>query len=80
MNEDFDYIDDFLNFDYTDFEKAMVQNKELAEKIAVEKIQKEMLLYVVSLVNQEYNGNSPDDAYKKWEHYKRKKGIDIDAI
>ena len=51
MNDFFDFSEDFLNPDFTDFDRVMEQNKELAEKIAIERIQKEMLQYAVLLVN-----------------------------
>lgn len=79
MNDYFNFSEDFLNPDFTDFDRAMEQNKELAEKIAIERIQKEMLEYVVLLVNQECHGKTTEDAYSQWESYKKRRGIEIDA-
>ena len=75
----FNFSENFLNPDFTDFDRVMEQNKELAEKIAIERIQKEMLQYAVLLVNQECHGKTTEDAYSRWESYKKRKGIEIDA-
>lgn len=49
--------------------------KELHIESRKSQIKEEMLDYVITLVNKEYDGRTDNDAFGRWEDYKRKMGI-----
>lgn len=65
----FDEVED-MNRSFFDSEAFFEKHSEFTKEFAKEQARKEMLAYVVNMVNAEFWGVSEDDALLNWQAYK----------